>query len=1036
MYYENKAKVDFSALCEEISNYWKQNKIFEKSLASSGREMVFYDGPPFPTGSPHHGTIFVSILKDSLARFFTMRGYNVPRKWGWDCHGLPIENKVEQKFGINKSEIGKSYSVKEFNSECRKYVSNCNDAWETYINKIGRWVDYHNSYKTLDTSFMESVLWVFKTCYNKGLIYKDYRVTPYCWRCGTSLSLSDTRESDSMRPRQDPELTIKFKAEDTFEGKEMYFLAWTTTPWTLPSNLFLAVGEVYDYVAIEQENEVWLMAEASLSRYAHELGENPLVLKHFKGNELVEKRYKPMFPYFAEYADQGCFQVLHADFVTLDDGVGIVHVAPAFGEDDYWLAKRHGYGVCNPVDEAGRFTGEVPEFAGRNVLEANPDIIKLLKSQGKVVRHSNCDHNYPHCWRCREPLIYRADDAWYFAVEKIKESLMKINLQINWIPEQLKEGRFGKWLEGARDWNLSRSRFWGTPLPVWECENPDCNNVTVLGSLLEIEKLSGQQLKDIHKEVLDEVFFPCNRCGSQMGRVPEVLDCWFESASMPYAQCHYPFENKEWFENHFPADFIVEYPGQIRGWFYYLHVLSTALFERPAFRNCLVHGTLLAEDGTKLSKSKNNYTDPMKLIDRHGADALRLYLLNSSAAVINDLRFRDEGISEAVRKVMLPLWNAYSFFATYANIDGYRGDPNAVPHVKKEPDRWILASLHNMEKEVSRAFETYHLNRSLSPALEFLDNLTNWYIRRSRERFWKEGMTEDKQKAYDTLYYVLVSVTKILAPSIPFISEKICRNLTGMESVHLERWPEVPAEFNDPDLVRRMALLRKIAALGLALRQQKGIKVRQPLQRLFLALPDTVAKFRKSDLELLKSELNVKEIMFLCNVEDIATLRAVPDAGKLGPVYGKEIQEIICAARQGNVERNAEKNTVTVFSETKKWELKDTDIEIGYQGKKGINVISNAGILVGLDSVISPELREEGVVNDLNRCIQDLRKKAGYSVSDRILLDIKGSLADKHRKHLAVSALAELSLIDVNFADAYCDTVINDRKFRVIVKSK
>lgn len=1035
MYNEEKGKVDFPSLCEEIKGYWEENGIFEKSLDCSRNEVVFYDGPPFPTGNPHHGTIFVSILKDSLARFFTMQGNNVPRRWGWDCHGLPIENKVEEMLGINKTEIGTNCSVKEFNAKCREYVSNCNESWETYISKVGRWVDYENSYKTLDTSYMESMFWVFKTCYDKGLIYKDYRVTPYCWQCGTSLSLSDTRESDSMRPKQDPELTVKFRSEEKVNDKETYFLAWTTTPWTLPSNLFLAVGEDFNYVAVEHENEVWVMAEARLPKYHKELGENPVVLERYKGSDLVGRRYEPMFPYFANLADEGYFRILPADFVTLDDGVGIVHVAPAFGEDDYWLAKKEGYGVCNPVDGEGCFTEEVSDFTGRNVLEANPDIIKLLKSQKKVGRHSTLMHNYPHCWRCREPLIYRADDAWYFAVEKIKDSMLRLNQEINWVPEQVKNGRFGNWLESARDWNLSRSRFWGTPLPVWECENTDCENRTVPGSISEIEKLSGQQVDDLHKEVLDEVNFTCNKCGKEMKRVPEVLDCWFESGSMPYGQCHYPFENKEWFDTHFPADYIVEYTGQLRCWFYYLHVLSTALFDKPAFKNCLVHGTLLAEDGKKLAKSKNNYTDPMELIDQYGADALRLYLLNSPAAVMDDLCFRDEGISEATRRVMLPLWNAYSFFATYANIDGYDGDPKAVPNVTNEADRWILASLYNMAKEVTHAFETYHLNRSLSPALEFLDDLTNWYIRRSRERFWAKGMDADKKQAYDTLYYVLVSMSKILAPSTPFIAEKMYRNLTGKESVHLAEWPDVPEKFNDPFLVEQTDLVRKVAGLGLALRQKEKIKVRQPLQHLFVALPDSVSGFRESHLELLRSELNVREVILHDNPEDIATLRAVPNAAKLGPVYGREMQEIIVAARNGNVRKNGD-NSVTVFNDSKEWKLEDSDIEVGYQGKEGVDVMSDAGILVGLDSEITPELREEGVVNDLNRCIQDLRKNTGYSVSDRILLDIKGELKEAQKSQLAESCLAEFATLDENSADEFLKTSVDERKYRIFVKRK
>ena len=1036
MYKEVKSKADFTKLCNEVANLWQENNVFEKSLKQSKDEVVFYDGPPFPTGSPHHGTIFVSVLKDSLARYFTMRGNNVPRRWGWDCHGLPIENSVEKELGLkNKSEIETKFSVAEFNEKCREYVSHCNDSWETYINKIGRWVDYENSYKTLDTNYMESVLWVFKTCYDKGLIYKDYRVTPYCWHCETSLSISDTRESDSMRPKQDPELTVKFKAEEKIDGKETYFLAWTTTPWTLPSNLFLAVGKDYDYVAFEYENEVYIMSESRLNEYKKEFGKDVNVVKRLKGSELVGKRYQPLFNYFKEMANDGYYQVLSADFVTLDDGVGIVHVAPAFGEDDYWLAKSYGFSVCNPVDSKGCFTDEVTDFKGRNVLEANPDVIKLLKSENKVIRHATINHNYPHCWRCREPLIYRADDAWYFAVEKVKPELLEQNQKINWVPGHLKNGRFGKWLEGARDWNISRSRYWGTPLPVWECQNIKCSHLTVLGSVAEIEKYSDKKITDLHKEHLDEVEFECQECGSKMKRVPEVLDCWFESASMPYGQCHYPFENKEWFDSHFPADFIVEYPAQLRGWFYYLHVLSVSLFKQPVFKNCLVHGTLLAEDGTKLSKSKKNYTDPMKLIDNYGADALRIYLLSSPAAVMSDMQFSDKGVENCIKNVLLPLWNAYSFFTTYANIDNFKGDPNLVPEPTNELDQWILASLYKMEKEVSNSFETYYLNRSLSPVLDFISDLTNWYIRRSRERFWQSGFSEDKNHAYDTLYYALVSMVKILAPSTPFVADEIYRNLTGEESVHLAKWPDVPESFNNTELVDQVALTRKISALGLALRHHKKLKVRQPLQTLHIALPHGMENHLKpSQLQLIKNELNIKEVEFLDNPSEFATLRAVPNARVLGPKFGRDMQHIIKAAREGNVKVNDNDSSVIVFNDTSEWKLDKTDINIGYQGREGVDVTSEDGILVGLDVELTPELLEEGVVNELNRKLQNMRKENGYNVTDRIKLNINGSLSEDWKSKLANSVLAELTILSESEADAVEVFKVADREFKLFIK--
>ena len=1034
MYKPVSSAVKFPEVERNILEDWNRNGTFEKSLRLSKKEFVFYDGPPFPTGTPHFGTIFVSILKDALARFFTMAGYSVPRRWGWDCHGLPIENAVEKKLGIqDKTMIEKSMGVAAFNNECRKLVSDCNAAWENYIRKIGRWVDYTNAYHTLDLSYMESMLWVFKQCYDRGLIYKDYRVTPYCYHCETTLSISDSRESDSMRPRQDPEIIVIFKALDEINGKPTYYLAWTTTPWTLTSNLVLAVGADYRYAAFEHEGRVFIMAEALMERWADVFGNKPVKLKSFSGNELVGRRYEPIFPYFKELSEQGYFRILAGDFVTLEDGVGIVHCAPAFGEDDYWLCKQHGLDVKNPVDVKGCFTDEVQDFAGRNVHECTKDLIRWLKEHGVLILHRTLEHNYPHCWRCQTPLIYRATDAWYFAVDKIKDRLLKRNADINWVPEHVKYGRFGKWLEGARDWNISRSRYWGTPIPVWECENADCGQRRILGSVAEIEEIAGHPMKDIHKEYLDPITLSCSSCGSVMRRVPEVLDCWFESGAMPFGQCHYPFENKDWFEKHFPADFIVEYPGQIRGWFYYLHVLAVALLDRASFKNCLVHGTLLAEDGSKISKSKKNFTDPMDLIDSYSADALRLYLLNSQAVVMEDLNFKDSGVHDQIKSVLLPLWNSYSFFVTYANIDRYSSDVNRLPESAHPLDKWILAVLYNTEKKVSRAFQTFYLNQSLGPVVDFIEALTNWYIRQSRSRFWGGGLTEDKKVAYDTLYYVLTTLVKLLAPSAPFISEYIYRNLTGEESVHLSQWPSVPERFSNESLIEENKLARVIVSLGLALRQKAGIKARQPLPGISVALPQSVSRsILDQQIAVIKSELNVKSLTFMDDPGAIATVRATPNARVLGPKFGSEIQQIIRAAKAGHVREEGEH--VVVIDGAKEWTLNRQDVEISYQGKDGADVMSDKGIMVSLDKNITPELREEGVANECNRLIQNLRKEAGYEVSDRIQLQIEGELAPEWTDHLAELALADLVPLSDSEADKTVSENIGGRKFRIAIK--
>ncbi len=1027
------SNVDFPAQERQLLDEWEQRRIFAKSLARSQKEMVFYDGPPFPTGAPHYGTIFVSILKDAMARFFTMAGWSVPRRWGWDCHGLPIENAVEKQLGIrDKTEIESRYGVAAFNDACRRLVADCNTAWAEYIRKIGRWVDYEHAYRTLDSDYMESVLWVFKQAYDRGLIYRDYRVTPYCYHCETALSISDTRESDSTRPRQDPEILVAFKAEDDLEGLPTYYLAWTTTPWTLPSNLALAVGPDYQYAAFEHDGRMLVMAEALLPQWSGIFGATPRIAARFAGRDLVGRRYTPLFPYFLADGQRGAFRILPADFVTLTDGVGIVHCAPAFGEEDYWLCKRHGVGVRNPVDARGCFTDEVPDFAGRNVHDCNRDVIRTLKERRLLLAHRTLDHNYPHCWRCRTPLIYRAMDAWYFAVEKIKPELLRLNETIRWVPEHVQHGRFGKWLEGARDWNISRSRYWGTPIPVWICDNHACGRRLVMGSRAEIAAAAGREISDLHKEHLDQVVPVCPACGGRMHRVPEVLDCWFESGAMPYGQCHYPFENREWFETHFPADFIIEYPGQIRGWFYYLHVLAAALLGRAAFKQCLVHGTLLAADGTKISKSRKNFTDPMELIDRHGADALRLYLLNSPAVAMEDMNFKDAGVPEQARRVLLPLWNVYSFFVTYANIDGYRGNPAAAPSPDHPLDRWILAVLQDAERRVTEAYRGFYLNHALAPLFDFLDDLTNWYVRQSRERFWGGGLTPGKRAAYDTLYYVLITTAKLLAPAAPFLTDVIYRNLTGEESVHLADWPAVPDAYANPALVEETRLARLVVSLGLALRQQLGIRVRQPLAALSVAAPpDMLARLTPAQREVVAHELNVKKIVILRDYSELAELRATPDARSIGPLWGRATQRIIRAAKAGQARESGDK--IVVFDGAEEWTLERSQVAVNYVGRDGAEVMADRGVLVALDRRLTPALEEEGLANELNRLIQDLRKRAGYAVSDRIRLVLEGPLPQPWRERLAELALAEMADIPAGAADAEAEEEIGGRRFRVAV---
>jgi isoleucyl-tRNA synthetase len=1006
--------VGSTALDAAVSEYWSTHDTFAKSLRLHEDEHVFYDGPPFPTGTPHHGTVFVSILKDSLARFFTMQGTSVPRVWGWDCHGLPIETAVERMLGLsNKKQIEEELGVAAFNDACRALVSNYNDAWELYIQRVGRWVDYRNPYRTMDRDYMESVIWAFAESRRRGLIYRDYRVTPYCYRCETSLSIADTRESDSTRPRKDPAVTVKFRLRETPNELPTYLLAWTTTPWTLTANLALAVRRDLEYAAVEQDGEIWIMGAFALQG-----GES--VRRTIAGEALVGRAYEPVFP-FAQAAGEitdDAFRVLAADFVSSTEGTGIVHIAPAFGEDDYWAARANGIGVWNPVDPQGVFSPEVPPFAGRKVHEANDAVIAALQDRGVVVRRETIEHNYPHCWRCRTPLIYRAMRAWYFRVERIKERLLAHNEAIHWVPETVKHGRFGKWLEGARDWNISRNRYWGTPIPVWECEA--CGATWVAGSRAELERAAGRELADLHKEHLDRITVAC-RCGAEMKRTPEVLDGWFESGAMPFAQCHYPFENGDWFAAHYPADFITEYPGQIRGWFYYLHVLAVALMDRAAFRTCLVHGTLLSESGGKISKSLSNYTDPMELLDRYGADALRLYLLRSPAATMADLKFADADVEAQLRDVLLPLWNVYSFFATYANIDDYEPTGSATaetwPHPKNELDRWILARLCQTGRWVTQGMEAYRTNNAAGPLAELIADLSTWYVRRSRSRFWRSGMDADKQGAYDTLYQVLVTVSQLLAPFTPFIAEALYRGLTAGESVHLSDWPVVPERLQDDELVAKVATSRLIVRLALSLRQRAGIRVRQPLKLLRVAMPGSFhAVATAHGAQALRDEVNVKEVVFVDDPEELGALRVVPNARRIGPVHGKDTQRIIAAAKAGRVRLGAD--TVEIRDGGDTWHVPRADVTVGYTASGGVDVAADRGIVVALDTEVTEELRREGELNDLNRRVQSLRKSAGLDVADRIVLELAGDIPDEWKHHVSQTALAELGRVDKPEAEA------------------
>jgi len=1013
-YEELSSKPELVLIQEEMLDFWKRDKVFEKSVEKRiGEEVVFYDGPPFPTGKPHHGTVLVSFIKDMIARYWTMRGYRVPRVWGWDCHGLPIENQAEMLLGINdKNEIEKNLGIDKFNEKCFEIVSNNNESWKEYVEQMARWVDYDGAYKTMNVDFMESVMWAFKQCYDKGYIYRDYRVTPYCMHCETSLSISDTRESDSTRLRQDRWIIARFKTKEVIDGKRVYFLAWTTTPWTLPSNMCLAVGEKLDYAYVSVGDSIYVACKNTLANYEKVFGKDPVIVKECKGYDLLGKTYEPLFDYFADRKTDGAFRVVSAEYVGSDEGVGIVHTAPAFGEDDYWTCKNNKIPLVNPVDDKGHFTEEVKDFYDssheKNVIEMNPIIIRFLYNNEKAVADGTIEHNYPHCWRCKRPLIYKAMDAWYFDIGKIKNRLIELNEDINWVPETVKHGRFGNWLANARDWNISRNRYWSTPIPIWECE--DCGERMVLGSIDEIYEVSSIRLTNLHRQHMDKVTFKCKCCGKTMHRVPEVLDCWFESGSVPFAQKHYPFENKKWFESHFPSDFIVEYTGQIRCWFYYLHVLSVALFDKPAFQNCIVHGTILAKDGKKLSKSSKNYTDPMQLMKQYGTDAFRLYLYQTNAMLIGDLLFDESGIQDAYQQIILPYWNACNFYISYANIDGFKPKKVEEPISDNQLDKWILAKLYETQQLITNNMDSYQVNKYVEYMVSLIDGLTNWYIRRSRRRFWSKGMSEDKLSAYQTMYYVLICTTKLCAPVAPIISEKMYKVLTDEFSVHLAQWPEVPRAFADEKLIANVALVQDVIYLARSIRNKNRVKNRQPLSSLRVALPDS----SKNDIivefkDIIADELNVKNIEILDDVENIANVKYDPNFNEIRNRYPDRIAEIIKAVKSGKFQMA---DGTVILQINNREENFDADIIlVTYQAKDGQHVASNRGIVVSLDLTITEELKAEGLARDIVRNIQDARKQIGCEITDMILLAFEGDVPKQWLEYICKETLGRLGTI-------------------------
>lgn len=1025
------AAASFPALESETLAYWKEHGTFFKSVEqrdageNGDNEFVFYDGPPFANGLPHYGHLLTGYVKDVVGRYQTMLGHRVERRFGWDTHGLPAELEAQRLLGIDDiSEVTREggIGIEKFNAECRSSVLRYTKEWEDYVTCQARWVDFSNDYKTLDLSYMESVLWAFKTLYDKGLAYQGHRVLPYCWNDRTPLSNHELKMDDDVyQTRTDQTVTVGVRLET---GE--LALIWTTTPWTLPSNLAIAVGPDVDYVTVQPTEgdlagDKVILAAPLLASYAKELGEEPTILETRKGSELVGLRYTPIFDYFdnedarSEKGNPGPngWTIIGGDFVTTEDGTGLVHIAPAFGEDDMLVCQAAGIRPVIPVDEGGCFTSEISDYAGMQVFESNRYVIADLRDvtgsmerraseqRAVLVRQASYAHSYPHCWRCRQPLIYKAVSSWFVKVTEIRDRMVELNQQIEWVPAHTKDGIFGKWLAGARDWSISRNRFWGAPIPVWVSDNPEYPRVDVYGSIADLEADFGVEVTDLHRPFIDTLVRPNpdDPTGqSMMRRIPDVLDCWFESGSMPFAQVHYPFENRDWFENHYPGDFIVEYIGQTRGWFYTLHVLATALFDRPAFTNVVSHGIVLGDDGRKMSKSLRNYPDVSRVFEEYGSDAMRWFLMSSPVVRGGNLVVAEEGIRDTVRQTLLPIWNTYYFFTLYAGAAnkgaGYEASRVSL-HDKAQwerldvMDRYLLSHTISLAAKMRDSLDVYDIVAACDEVRSYLDILTNWYVRTQRQRFWDEDAA-----AFDTLYTALVTLAELTAPVLPLLSEEIWRGLTGGESVHLVDYPGFDVALIDDELVSAMDEARNVVSSAHALRKASSLRVRQPLasMRVVSEASAALAPFTG----LIASEVNVKDVVLQVPAECGLNVNRVLN---LNPrAFSPEIRKVtsgLFAAQKSGAWEVVEDGAAVVFPGVEvdgapvRLEGEQFSMTESVDAADGqVATVLPNGTFVVLDTELTPELLAEGYARDLIRLIQDERKNAGLHISDRINLTV------------------------------------------------
>ena len=997
--------VQLPKLEEEILAFWDQNDIFGKSMETTAsgatpKPYSFYDGPPFATGLPHYGHIMAGVLKDIVPRYWTMKGYSVPRRFGWDCHGLPVEHEINKALKLDSRKQIIAYGVDKYNAACRSIVDRYSNEWKKTVKRVGRWVDMDHAYFTMDVSFMQSVWWVFKQLYDKGLMYEGYKVVPFS--VGLSTPLSNFEASQNYKMVQDPAITVMLPV---LGHEKTFLLAWTTTPWTLPSNLALAVGRDIDYVRVREKasGNTLYFAKALYKNFYKKVEDELEDITELKGSELVGLEYEPLFSYFADRRAKGAFKVIHSDHVTTDSGTGIVHMAPAFGEEDYYACQKNGIPIVNPVDDDGMFTAEVPDYQGKRVKEADKEIIAAIKARGRLFKQDTLEHSYPFCWRTDTPLIYKAVSSWFVAVEKIKPQLIAANKETRWVPEHLRDGRFGNWLENARDWAISRNRFWGTPLPIWRNTEGE---VICVGSRDELEKLSGKKIDDLHIDKVDKITIPSPTGKTPLKRIEGVLDCWFESGSMPYAQWGFPFEHQAEFKSGFPADFIAEGLDQTRGWFYTLMVIGTALFGQSPFKNVVVNGLILAEDGKKMSKSLRNYPDPMIVLDQHGADALRLYLIDSPVVKAQELRFSENGVKEIVRKILLRWWNSYSFFVNYANIDEFvpRGDAKASPNIL---DQWVLSRLHHLIETAQTEMAAYRLYNVVPALLNFIEDLTNTYIRFNRSHFWQDGMPEDKRLAYETLYEVLTTLSRLMAPFAPFLSEATYRNLSQVLpnaklSVHLDTFPEANRSLIKPELEEAVRVMDALVMLGRNQREKIGVKAKIPLKSLKIIQRDArvLENLRRFE-PYFKDELNVQAVTYSSEEDSFIQITAKANFPVLGKRLGPKMKQIAAGIQKMSLRDILTLEAADAFLiEGETISLAEVEIRRAPKSEHK-NVSVSQLVSIELDPTVTEEQIQEGLAREIIRKVQQARKAADFQLDDRISLELfaDGALARAARTH-------------------------------------